>query len=161
LVLDSLRIQISQDEYWYNILEVNKKITVQLNAWLPVLLWALIIFKLSSGSVPSISTVYIQDFIFKKGAHMFFFGMLGVLFYRALKINNIRSKNAVLLALLFVFLYGTSDEFHQSFTQGREARIRDVGFDGLGGAIALCLTYYILPLLPKNLLSIFKQLNLT
>ncbi len=131
----------------------SKLILKQIFAWLPVILWAGIIFKLSSGAVPSVSKVYIQDFLFKKSAHMFFFGTLGVLFFRALKINNINTATALIWSFVFVFLYGVSDEFHQSFTQVREARVRDIGFDSLGGVLALSLTYYLLPKLPKNIQS--------
>lgn len=123
----------------------------QLYAWLPLILWAGIIFKLSSGSVPSVSNVYIQDFLFKKGAHVFFFGVLGILFYRALILNGVKMVEALVWSFVFVVLYGLSDEYHQSFSQVREARIRDVGFDGFGGLFALLLVKHLLPKLPKRI----------
>lgn len=135
---------------------MRDKIIKIVSAWLPVILWAGIIFKLSAGAVPSISTVYIQDFLFKKGAHMFFFGIFGFLFFRALRLQGVNRKKAIIFSLIFTILYGASDEYHQSFTQVREARFRDVGFDGLGGSLAMVVVYYILPKLPKNILNIFQ-----
>lgn len=139
---------------------MREKIVRQTNAWLPVLIWAGIIFKLSSGAVPSVSTIYIQDFIFKKGAHMFFFGMLSILVYRALIINNVAKNKVVILAILAATVYGMSDEFHQSFTQVREARIRDIGFDTIGGVIAVSMCYYLLPKLPTRIRNSFKKFDL-
>jgi VanZ family protein len=45
------------------------------------------------------------------------------------------SKAALVLAL--VALYAASDEFHQSFVPSREASVRDVLLDSLGGALGL------------------------
>lgn len=104
--------------------------------YLPVILWAALIFKLSSGTVPSTSVVHWQDLVVKKLAHVLFFGFLSLLTYRALVGSGVAKSKAVLYAIIFTIIYGISDEFHQSFTQGREARIRDVGFDGLGALIA-------------------------
>ena len=137
-----------------------KKITRQVVIWVPVILWAAIIFKLSSGSVPVVSSIYIQDFLFKKGAHMFFFGMFGLLFYRALRMSGIEIKRAIVWSFVAVILYGASDEFHQSFSQSREARIRDIGFDGLGGILVLSTTYFTLPKLPKKFQSFLLKLGI-
>lgn len=139
---------------------MKKKYFKEISAWLPLLLWASLIFKLSSGTVPSVSTVYIQDYIFKKGAHIFFFGMIGVLTFRALRMNGVGRKKAAICGIIFAILYGASDEFHQSFTQGRESRITDVGYDGFGGSLALALTYFVLPKLPENFFNFFKELDL-
>lgn len=60
-----------------------------------------------------------------------------LLTYRALKSQGVVSKNAALWAILFSILYGASDEFHQSFTPGREPRVRDVFFDTIGSVLAI------------------------
>lgn len=49
--------------------------------------------------------------------------------------SGIDKKKAVISAIIFTIVYGATDEFHQSFTQGRESRLRDVGFDALGSVI--------------------------
>jgi VanZ family protein len=129
-------------------------------AWIPLILWGSIIFKLSNGSVPVASQVYWQDYVFKKSAHMFFFGVFAVLSYRALRIEGVNRKTAAISAIVMVTLYGASDEIHQSFTQVREARIRDVGFDTLGGSMGILFVYFIFPLLPNSFLRIIKNFNL-
>ena len=42
-------------------------------------------------------------------------------------------KFALNLAILFVFLYACTDEFHQLFIEGRSGRFRDVLIDTAGG----------------------------
>lgn len=131
-----------------------------LTAWLPVIVWAAIIFKLSNGAVPVASQVYWQDYIFKKSAHMFFFGVLAVLTYRALRINGVGRAKAAFWAIMTAMIYGASDEIHQSFTQMREARIRDVGFDTIGGSVAISVVYYLFPKFPDKVVVYLKALNL-
>jgi VanZ family protein len=114
---------------------VKQKINFFIIYYLPVIAWASLIFKLSSGTVPSASAVYWQDFVVKKLAHVTFFGFLSFLIYRALVASGVDKKKAVITAIVLTILYGATDEFHQSFTQGRESRLRDIGFDTLGSVI--------------------------
>lgn len=107
----------------------------RLSYWLPPIIWALIIFKLSSGSLPKVGPSYWWDFSFKKLSHVFFYAVLGVLMYRALVSENVSHKRAVFISIVFCFLYGISDEFHQSFSPTREPKIRDIVFDTIGGGI--------------------------
>lgn len=126
---------------------MNKKINFFIIYYLPVILWMALIFKLSSGTVPSTSTVYWQDFVAKKTAHFLFFGFLSLLIYRALVASGVKKDRAFWYSVTLATLYGASDEYHQSFTQGRESRIRDIGFDGLG---ALILTSGLYKLLERS-----------
>lgn len=111
----------------------------------------LLIFKFSSGSVPTASAVYWQDFAVKKTGHVLLFGGLAVLYYRALIGEGISKKSAVISAIIASTIYGASDELHQTFTQGREAKIRDVFIDGAGATLFGYLTYFVLPRLPKKI----------
>ena len=99
------------------------------------------IFLLSSqSSLPGPQIVY-ADFVFKKSAHIFVYAVLYFLFFRA--INGDEKKHWFIPFVLAV-LYAVSDEYHQSFTPFRTARIRDVGFDSLGMFIAyLSMKRYI------------------
>ena len=108
---------------------------------LPVVLWAFIIFKFSSGVVPQVSSLYWPNFAFMKSAHAFFFGIFAILLYRSLRSEGISGKKAAVWAVVITILYGASDELHQFFTQGREARLRDIGFDTIGGIIAVFVVY--------------------
>lgn len=107
------------------------------NYWFPPVVWALIIFTFSSFSTPSTSIIYWQDFIVKKTAHMLEYGIFALLLYRALRAYEMDETKAVILAILFAGIYGLTDEFHQSFTPGREPRIRDVAFDTIGASLAM------------------------
>lgn len=136
------------------------KIKKQAIAWLPVIFWAVLIFHFSAGIVPVASTVYWQDFAVKKTGHVLLFGALAILIYRALRINKIDRKQAAILAILLAFFYGATDEYHQLFTQGREARVRDVFIDCGGAALVILVTYYLPPKLSKKIYRIVGKFNL-
>lgn len=119
--------------------------------WLPPLAWAALIFHFSSGNVPIASPIYWQDFAVKKTGHMLLFGALAILLYRALRGEGFDRKRAAIWAIVISTFYGATDEFHQIFTQGREARVRDVFIDGTGSIITIFLIYYILPRFPAEI----------
>jgi VanZ family protein len=86
-----------------------------LTLWLPVVLWASLIFALSS--VPSLSSgLGGWDYVLRKCAHV--------------------TEYAV-LAFLAGVLYAASDELHQSFVRGRHASPIDVAIDSVGLLIGL------------------------
>lgn len=138
----------------------KQQIRTKIKLWAPPLIWAAIIYKLSDGRVPAASSVYWQDFAFKKSAHIFFYGVLAVLTYRGLIGEGMNKKKAAILAFAIALFYGLSDEYHQSFTQGRESRLRDVGFDGVGSAFGSILVYNILPMMPSGVLKLAKEFQL-
>jgi hypothetical protein len=140
---------------------MRKKLIKQLSAWLPVILWAALIFHFSSGTVPKVSNIFWQDFTFKKMGHVILFGFLSLLIYRALRINNVNKKTSAVCAVLLSVLYGGTDEYHQMFTQGREPRLRDVFIDGVGSALIILVTYYLPSRLSKKMLLLVEKLNLT
>ncbi len=140
---------------------VKKKILKFINLWLPPILWALLIFKFSSGTIPSASPIFWQDFAVKKTGHLLFFGALALLVYRSLLGEGLSRKKAAVWSVVTAFLYGGSDEFHQMFTQGREARVRDVIIDGLGAAALIYFTYHFLPRLPKKIQRFLLQFDIS
>jgi len=98
----------------------------------PVILWASLIFYLSSlSTLPSAQKIW-WDFIFKKSAHMFVYAVLYFLVVRALKLKSTKYYK---WGYLICILYSISDEFHQSFTPGRSPMVTDVGFDIIGMTI--------------------------
>lgn len=103
-----------------------------LKYWLPVVIWAGLIFYLSS--LPSLSSgLGVTDLILRKLAHMFEFGLLAWLLYRALFVSLPLDRfNSLAWALILTFIYAVSDEFHQLFVFGREGRFTDVLIDSLG-----------------------------
>jgi len=98
----------------------------------PLALMALI-FLLSAQ--PDLSTgLGTWDLILRKGAHMAEFGLLWWLLWRA------TGHRHPLLAATATVLYGASDEWHQSFVEGRVGTPVDVLVDAAGVALAWVLS---------------------
>jgi VanZ family protein len=114
------------------------------SAYLPVILWAGLIFYLSHQSILPGLYVETYDFIFKKMAHITVYAILYFLLYRSQLLtsnSNKVEKRIWLLPLIVVLLYAISDEFHQQFVEGRFGTVRDVGFDILGASLAFLKLY--------------------
>jgi len=96
--------------------------------WLPVFVWAAVIFAFSS--IPSLSSgLGAWDTVLRKGAHITEYAILGALLYRAL------GREA--LALAIGIAYAATDELHQHFVRGRHASPIDVGIDAVGLALGM------------------------
>jgi VanZ family protein len=101
-----------------------------LRLWLPVVLWAAVIFTLSS--IPDLGTgLGTWDTIMRKLAHTAEYALLGVLLLRAVR----RADVAFALGVL----YAASDELHQTFVRGRHGAPLDVAIDAVGIGIGLVL----------------------
>ena len=96
--------------------------------WAPVLLWAGVIFALSS--VPDLGTgLGTWDLVLRKLAHAAEYALLGALLFRALD----REVPALALGVA----YAASDELHQHFVRGRTGAPLDVLIDAVGVAIGV------------------------
>jgi VanZ family protein len=108
--------------------------------WLPVLVWAGLIFYLSS--IPNLAvgegTV---DFLTRKPAHIVEYALLFGLIWRALQGSLAATVRTLYFsAAVFTLLYAVTDEIHQLLTPSRAGKIEDLGFDVLGiflGAVLL------------------------
>lgn len=81
----------------------------------------------------------LSTFIVRKAAHFTEYFILFVLSYRTIKLYY-QDKKSMILAIAFVFIYASSDEFHQSFVPGRGPAFRDVLVDTSGGVFAgICI----------------------
>jgi len=101
--------------------------------YIPVVIWMVLIFWISSvPDLPS-NKVDVLDFIFKKSAHFIEYTILFLLWYRALGVKN------PFKAIVFSLIYAFSDEIHQLFVPGRTGNLRDVGIDFSGMLIAAIL----------------------
>ena len=98
--------------------------------YLPIILWCGVIFFLSSLETTPTPTDNILNFTLKKSAHIFEYAVLAFL------ISRIHPKKKLFI-FLFCLLYALTDEFHQSFTPGRQARLYDIVFDSLGAFLGL------------------------
>ena len=103
--------------------------------WLPVVVWAAIIFVLSATPNLRVAPTADLDFVVRKAGHMFVFGVLAVLMWRALESSAVR--RAMMWSLMLTVVYAATDEFHQSFTVGRHPSPVDVGVDSVGALLCL------------------------
>jgi VanZ family protein len=107
-------------------------VTRALSAWLPVVLWAGVIFGLSS--IPSLATdLGTWDLVLRKLAHVSEYTVLGFLLLRALG----REETAALAGVA----YAATDELHQHFVPGRHGAVYDVAIDAVG----VLLGVWVLP----------------
>lgn len=106
--------------------------------WLPVLLWMAAIFYVSAQPDLPHHPEATMDLIIKKLGHMLEYGILAVLALWALRGGGrVTTARNLICALAIAGLYAISDEMHQHFVPGRNARTLDVGFDLLGALLAL------------------------
>ncbi|MGD0167084.1 MAG: VanZ family protein [Gaiellaceae bacterium] len=99
-----------------------------LRLWIPVVLWAIFIFVLSS--IPHLNTgLGLWDLVLRKLAHASEYAVLALLLLRALG----RPWPALVLAAA----YASGDELHQHFVRGRIGSPWDVAIDTAGAVIGL------------------------
>lgn len=107
--------------------------TPRARAWAPALVWAAIIFALSSRSTLPTDLGGGLD----KVAHFGAYAILGAL----LAHGAIAWGRGIGWPLLLGIAYAASDEFHQSFVPGRHSDVADWLADALG-VVAGCLFMY-------------------
>ena len=74
----------------------------------------------------------------RKGMHLLVFAALALLWYRSLSRTATDSQTRVAVAALILAVsFAGLDEVHQLFEPSRTASVMDVGWDGLGAALAL------------------------
>ncbi len=104
--------------------------------WLPVLVWAGVIFALSS--IPSLNSgLGTWDFVLRKCAHMTEYAILAVLLVRA--------TGSYAWAFALAVAYAATDEVHQLFVRGRHGSAVDVAIDAVGAVIGLAVVSRLRP----------------
>lgn len=103
--------------------------------WLPVLVYVTTIFTLSAQPhlSPPLHFTWSDKFL-----HALEYLILGLLLVRALRahLRVGRPLFAAMIAIGFVVLTGTADEYLQSFIPGRQSDVFDLLADVLGGTLA-------------------------
>ena len=137
------------------------RLQVFLKYWLPVLLCMALIFGFSTGAgssqrtsriigpvlrwlIPGIAdaTVNRVQTVVRKGGHVSEYAVLAWLLWRARR-QPVKDDprpwrwSEAAFAIVVAALFAASDEIHQSFVPGREARIGDVCIDTAGAALGL------------------------
>ncbi|MBZ0165450.1 MAG: VanZ family protein [Candidatus Omnitrophica bacterium] len=119
-----------------------------LRFWFPVLAYSGIIFYVSS-----LETVKTPQSIphFDKVCHLAEYGLFGLLLARAISHSVTKIDRIILIAIaaLGAFLYGLTDEFHQSLVPGRQADVADLVADTVGGLLG-GLIYIIFEIMIKK-----------
>ncbi len=132
--------------------------------WVPVAVWALLIYSSSTASFGSPQTSrfllpllhwllpaatpqtldLLHEFA-RKSVHFVNYFVLGLLLYRAVRgPHQGWSRRWAILALLLASGYACSDEFHQSFEAGRGPSALDALLDTTGAAAAQAVTWAFL-----------------
>ncbi len=132
-----------------------------LTYWIPVLLWMIFIFWMSTETfsaqntasvvepiirflIPSILPEMIDmiHWALRKLGHLSEYFVLGFLLFRAFRgdSRDLRIPRWTFSSFLVLVLYAASDELHQSFVSARTASPYDVAIDTLGGLIGLALS---------------------
>ncbi len=125
--------------------------------WVPVLLWMIFIFWMSTGTFSAENTSLIIEPILsslmpsllpekvemihgviRKLGHVIEYFILGILLFRAFRSGSreLRIRRWAFSSFLVAMLYAASDEFHQAFVATRTASLFDVGMDTVGGILA-------------------------
>ena len=78
------------------------------------------------------------DLILRKAVHMTEYALLLFLWWRALR-DQTPPRAAIALAFAVTLLYSASDEWHQSYVNGRHGTPVDVGIDLVGMLVATAL----------------------
>jgi VanZ family protein len=135
-----------------------------LKYWLPVLVWMAVLFGASADSrssvhssslvkpllrwfFPHMTETEIENIhhFFRKCCHLIAYAILALLVFRALGFSKNElpawSWPRVGGTLLIVFLYASTDEFHQRFVPTRTSSFWDVLIDTAGGAIGLLVVW--------------------
>lgn len=133
--------------------------------WFLLLIWMVVIFLFSqqtgqqssesSGMVEKLLSIFpfLPDeifglelqFLIRKAAHFTEYFILYVLMFTVL-MEYFTLKRVLIYALIGVFLYACTDEWHQQFVPGRVSAFKDVCIDTSGGVVAMgfiALTHYL------------------
>jgi len=106
----------------------------RLDPWAPPLILMAIIFLLSAQ--PSLNSgLGLADTIGRKLVHFGEYALLTYLWWRALR-TRMEPGRAALAAFLVSSLYAATDEYHQTFVEGRSGHPLDWLVDSAGAATA-------------------------
>jgi VanZ family protein len=104
--------------------------------WLAPVVLMVVIFAFSAQ--PDLNSgLGLIDTIGRKFVHLGQYALLAFLWWRALR-TRLEGRQAAVVALVITALYAGSDEYHQSFVEGRSGSPVDWAIDCAGAAIA-CL----------------------
>ena len=92
------------------------------------------------------------QFLIRKTAHFSIYFIGGFISYMLLESIDYK-KNKYLAVVAFIFLFASTDEFHQTFVNGRSGQVSDVMLDTSGAILFLLITYLYNKFKAKNKLD--------
>jgi VanZ family protein len=107
--------------------------------WVPVVVWACVIFGFSSLPGSSIPGRYSVE------GHFVEYAILGLLAALSVRARPL-SVRAALLVLALCSLYAISDELHQAFVPGRVPDVADLAMDTVGAGVGIAAAALVLAL---------------
>jgi VanZ family protein len=131
--------------------------------WLPVIIWAGVIFYMSTRTFGaafsnrllgdilailhlevSLHTFYFLATGFRKLGHFTEYAIFAIFLYHAVGDDHRSAWNPrkALACILLAGLYSLPDEFHQRFVPGRGSSIVDCGFDTIGATLGMVIVYF-------------------
>lgn len=126
--------------YDESVMEHTIQAQTKFTRWLPVIIWAGMIFALSSVPNLRASSNTTLDLILRKAAHGVEFAVLGFLIAQAGALPGKKlTGRAFLLTLGLGVAYALSDEWHQGSVATRVSAWRDVAIDSFGVLIGASL----------------------
>jgi VanZ family protein len=81
------------------------------------------------------------NIILRKNAHAFEYLILAIVVSTLLFSFNVKGKSALIYIMFICLFYAVTDEFHQSFVQGRTSLVSDILIDFLGSLIGTAVFY--------------------
>lgn len=143
-------------------------------AWIILIGWMIFIFYMSNqpsdvsngqsdfvlrlveslGVNISANYVDIAITIIRKGAHFTEYLILNLLYFNMLRFY-ISNKKALIYSIILSFLYASTDEFHQTFVEGRAGRLTDVLIDASGAATGSIIVFIIIKIKERKKAKIF------
>ncbi|MCD6117766.1 VanZ family protein [bacterium] len=112
-----------------------------LAAHLPAFLMAVLILTVSS--IPRLQAPSIGIELEDKAAHFFEYSIFSILVYRSLAAGRKSRREAFLLTIMFMFVFGAADELHQKFIPGRFAEVLDFIADVSGAVSGVILFHFL------------------
>jgi len=119
--------------------------------WLPVILWAVLIFLISADPQPyslipangNRERQSDQNERLGRTLHTLEYGVLAALALRGLVWDGKPTPRLAMLAWAGCVLYGLSDEVHQVFVPGRAFQLSDLALDALGALVGVSLAWLL------------------
>lgn len=100
--------------------------------WLPPVIWAALIFALSSIPSLKVEALGAWDYFFRKIWHLTEYAVLAVLFVRLGRYQGQDSRTVYVVSVIGAIIYALTDEWHQTLVAGRVGSPIDIGIDSLG-----------------------------